>query len=90
MTSIVSITLSAHRPDNAADNTAAHQLVLDELNEFARQAGWSGTAIEYYGIRDGTIIVTVIAGGSPITIDDLRAYRDNQKLQGEELKQQVS
>lgn len=90
MTTITSITMSAYRPDNASDNTAVHQLVLNELNEAARMAGWAGTAIDDYGIRDGIIIITVIVGDMPATIDDLRTYRDNQKLHEEELTQPVS
>lgn len=79
MSAIVSITMSAYRPDNAPDNTAMHQLVLDELNEYARLSGWAGTAIEYYGIRDCKIIISVIAGDVLATIDDLRAFKENNQ-----------
>ncbi|RBO94965.1 hypothetical protein [Pseudochrobactrum asaccharolyticum] len=90
MSTILSLSTAARRPDNISDNTAIHKMLLDELNAEAQAHGWAGSAIDCYRVTGGIIGISVIAGVMPATIDDLRAYRDNQKLHEEELTQPAS
>lgn len=79
MSAILSLSTAARRPDNISDNTAIHKILLDELNAEAQAHGWAGSTIDCYRVTSGIIGITVIAGDMPATIDDLRAFKENNQ-----------
>lgn len=84
MSSTLSLSIAARRPNSIADNTAAHQMLLDELNAEARACGWDGTTIDCYRIHAGIIGLTVVSGSMPATIEDLRQFKDAQQNENAE------
>lgn len=87
MSAILSLSTAARRPDNISDNTALHQMLLDELNAEAKACGWVGTTIDCYGICAGIIGLTVISGRMPATIEDLRQFKDAQQSENTEQRE---
>lgn len=85
MTAIL-ISTAAPRPSDLADGPAIHQNLLDDLNREANAVGWLGTTIEDYAATGGCIVLTVAPGEWPATIEDLRKFREDQKLREEEFR----
>jgi hypothetical protein len=86
MSATILISIADRRPEDLAQNTAFHQSILDDLNREATFRGWNGSVIDDYASDEGVVAVTIAEGGQPATIEDLRKFREDQKLREEEFR----
>lgn len=86
MSSIVRMAVGDKIPADPAENAAMHRALVDLLNADARRVGWDGVAFDLYTSKDGWAAITAIPGERPATLEDLRSFREQQKLSLVELE----
>ncbi len=80
MSSIARMAVADRIPADPAENAVMHRGLLDMLNDQAERVGWAGVSFDLYTSKDGWAAITVVPGARAATLEDLRAFREQQKL----------
>lgn len=79
MSSTYRIATADRAPEDPAKNTAFHQELIDRLNAELGHYEWKGSVFADYWRRDGYVAIAIEPGETPATLEDLRAFREEQR-----------
>jgi hypothetical protein len=80
MSSAYLIALGAPGHIDPTQNTKCHEQLLDDLNAEAERLRWDGTSIDFYRRHEGYVSIYVTPGDKPATLEDLRLFRQAQRV----------
>lgn len=74
------IAYGGQAPAEPGDNTTFHQSLIDDMTAEATRLGWPGAAFADYGRSGGYVSLSIVPGVARPTLEDLRAFREEQRL----------
>lgn len=66
-------------PTDIAENRQFHQTLLDDLTRELGRCGWAGADFHSYARADNRVLIEIVPGSEPLTLDRLTAFRLEQR-----------